>query len=343
MYQGFNYLQQKIEEYGSLQSLDICDLSLIEKASDRLSRTQTLTCDAKTFSSAGAIQKTLNLCPVLNRLEFSAEQRQHLIEEALSQFSTIDFDRGLNKKPHPLKALINSDPNDECFTSLLNLATTIPSQVESRDYEVLIAITTTSKALEYARFSLEAPYPDELCQFFASCSRLKECLGGGHIIAAEDLITPSEWACMGLEKLDIDVRELPSLDIFHSSLPIETSSAGTVLDTTKVSENQKASYATRRQVFIALARHKSLIKLKFGSEETSMPWYHRPWSSGRDFDTFTGFEFSLESGFDEVAALPRLEREGDMRGFGSAFYSDSGAEVDAGLWLASKCGSGYDK
>lgn len=348
-YMDLSYLQRTIVEHKSLRSLDICDFSLVEKANVRLPRIQTLTCTTNKFPTIGAIQTTLNLCPTLDRLEFRIEQQQRqqqfLSARALSPFPTIDYDPGPKKDSHPLKVLIHSDSNQDCFIDD-DLISRVPFLTRLDlgiiNDEVLVAMTTTCTALEYVRFSLDAPYPAELSQFFASCSHLKECHGDGHIIAADDLINGPEWTCMELEKLDIEIQGLPRLDIFRSSFSAEpeTSSypSGTMLDTTKVPTNQPNSYAIRRKVFATLARHKSLVEIKFGSEEPSMEWRRFLLSSDREFDTFTGLEFSLESGFGVVAALPRLERleiceasaVRSVRTNGKPWMQDFGWRVGAG-------------
>lgn len=318
-YMDFSFLQRTIVEHKSLKSLDICDLSLVEKANIRLSRIQTLTCTTSKFPTIGAIQTTLNLCPTLDRLEFRIEQQQRrqlfLSARALSQFPAIDYDPVLKKDPHPLKTLIYADSNLDCFTSD-DLISRVPFLTRLDlgiiNVEVLVAMTTTCTTLEYVRFSLDNPYPAELSQLFVSCSRLKECRGDGHIIAADDLINGPEWTCMGLEKLDIDIQGLPRLDVFRSSSSAEPETlslpSGAMLDTTTDSTTQQNSYAIRRKVFASLALHKYLVEIKFGSEEPSMEWRRLLWSSDQEFDTYTGLEFSLESGFGVMAALPRLER-----------------------------------
>lgn len=76
--------------------------------------------------------------------------------------------------------------------------------------------STCSNALVYLRFSLrDNNLSAEVCQVLVACSRLKEWLGEGHILLAEDIIDGPAWTCLGLEKFDIVIHVPFRTDLDH--------------------------------------------------------------------------------------------------------------------------------
>lgn len=81
------------------------------------------------------------------------------------------------------------------------------------DGRVLTELARTCMYLAYARFDLQGEYSQELNALFVGCSKLKECLGKGHRVQAEDIMNGPEWTCSGLDKLDMKVGGIPRLSI----------------------------------------------------------------------------------------------------------------------------------
>ncbi|KAF9151292.1 hypothetical protein BG015_006858 [Linnemannia schmuckeri] len=79
------------------------------------------------------------------------------------------------------------------------------------DGRVLTELARTCKNLQYARFDLQEECSQELNALFVGCSKLKECLGKGHRVRAEDIIGGPEWSCHSLEKLDMKIVGVPRL------------------------------------------------------------------------------------------------------------------------------------
>ncbi|KAF9149642.1 hypothetical protein BG015_008564 [Linnemannia schmuckeri] len=222
--------------------------------------------------------------------------------------------------PHPLATLLNSGEGEFTMVFLvLRLPFVTRLDLGIISVGVLAAVTRICRAVVYSRFSLTDIYArvgpsarrcsEQLCQFFAACSELKECLGDGHIIRAEDLINGPEWTCTGLEKLDVEVVDLPELYVYVSEFQISTQSPGPRFlsnenPETEVWRQQRHAHAVRKQVFSTLARLKNLTEIKFGSDEQTGNTfgYSNLWHK------ITSLYFSEESGFGEVACLPRLEK-----------------------------------
>ena len=81
------------------------------------------------------------------------------------------------------------------------------------DGRVLTELARTCMYLEYALFDLQKEYSQELNALFVGCSKLRECLGKGHRVRAEDIMNGLEWTCSGLEKLDMKVSGVPRLSV----------------------------------------------------------------------------------------------------------------------------------
>lgn len=79
------------------------------------------------------------------------------------------------------------------------------------DGRVLTELARTCMCLMYARFDLQEECSQELNALFVGCSELRECLGKGHRVRAEDIMNGPEWTCSGLEKLDMKVGGVPRL------------------------------------------------------------------------------------------------------------------------------------
>lgn len=113
--------------------------------------------------------------------------------------------------------------------------------------KVLDAVSMTCRVLEYIWFSYTDPCSAEMCRLLTSCSRLKECLGGAHVVLAEDVINGSDWTCLGLEKLGIAIQ-LPnhaeSVDaVLRARKDLERSSGA------EIAPQKEQSRLTTRQIF----------------------------------------------------------------------------------------------
>ncbi|KAF9139624.1 hypothetical protein BGX30_007678 [Mortierella sp. GBA39] len=109
-----------------------------------------------------------------------------------SSFSTCDLDSCIAQMP---------------FLALLEISGGF------LDGRVLTELARTCVHLVYARFDLQEECSQELNALFVGCSKLRECLGKGHRVWAEDIMNGPEWTCSGLEKLDMKVGGVPRLSV----------------------------------------------------------------------------------------------------------------------------------
>lgn len=79
------------------------------------------------------------------------------------------------------------------------------------DKGMLTELARTCRNLQYARFDLQEECSQTLNALYVGCSELKECLGKGHRVRADDIINGPEWTCRSLEKLDMKVIDAPWL------------------------------------------------------------------------------------------------------------------------------------
>ncbi|KAF8946148.1 hypothetical protein BGZ47_001218 [Haplosporangium gracile] len=139
--------------------------------------------------------------------------------------------------PHPLATLLNAEDGEFTIVFLvLSLPFVTKLDLRIITAGILAAITRVYRSLVYSQFGLTDIYArvglsarrcsKQLCQFFAACSELKECLRDGHIIRVEDLINEPEWACTELEKLDVEVVDLPELYVNEFQITTQSPDLG---------------------------------------------------------------------------------------------------------------------
>lgn len=295
-------------EQSHLQTLVLWELSLIVNARVRCPSVRTLKCTSAGLSATESIQKALAFFPALERLEYTG--------------------------PHPTELLPSLNPCSEttpCSLTALssfNWYRLAPDPLTSRvphlstlilwwiDATVLEAITKTCVGLVYSQFNLEEECSEELCQFLATFPQLKECLGDGHLVLGEDIISGPDWTCMELEKLDIEVQisSQPPTWVYMRILDRirrfgRSPHRKYILEETTMLEQQEASHSIQRQVHAKLARLRNLKQISFGPCYIANPEPYRndnaSWSK-RD-EIKCGLDFTQESGFGQIESLPCLK------------------------------------
>lgn len=172
--------------------------------------------------------------------------------------------------------------------------------------------STCSNALVYLQFSLRANHSVEVCRVLATCSRLKECLGDGHVVLAEDIINGLAWTCMSLEKLDIVIRVPFKTNLGHvqcwERARIKTSVTRRTAAEKAALDQQEASNAMQQRIHAKLARFRNLVEINFGWSYTYDNWITMSTVSSHRSDIAAGINFSQESGFGQVVSLPNLKK-----------------------------------
>ncbi|KAG0051580.1 hypothetical protein BGZ89_003489 [Linnemannia elongata] len=179
--------------------------------------------------------------------------------------------------------------------------------------------STCSNTLVYLRFSLTDNWSAQVCQLLATCTRLKEFRGNGHVVLAEDIINGPAWTCIGLEKLDIVIRvpfktsldHLQCLDRARIKTRVTRRSAAEKA----AKDQQEAFIATQQRVHAELARLRNLVRINFGWSYTYNharycvnKWAIRAAEEVYRNDIEAGIDFSQEFGFDQVVSLPNLKK-----------------------------------
>ncbi|KAG0284329.1 hypothetical protein BGZ96_011290 [Linnemannia gamsii] len=130
---------------------------------------------------------------------------------------------------------------------------------------VLNMIADTCKALVYTRFNIKGCCSCELCNLLTECSMLKECLGSGHVVMAEDVVNGPEWTCLGIEKLNIVVQFDMDWAPAYTEGKVGIRFVGRSGETTFSEEKdtlewqREAAYSIVRQVYARIGRLKNLI------------------------------------------------------------------------------------
>ncbi|KAG0063419.1 hypothetical protein BGZ89_009886 [Linnemannia elongata] len=172
------------------------------------------------------------------------------------------------------------------------------------------------ECLVYSQFHLKEKCSAGLCQFLATFSQLKECLGDGHLVLAEDIISGPNWTCMELEKLDIEVQVLsrpPTWADMRILDQIRRFGRSSHRKKTNALKQQQASHSIQRQVHAKLARLRNLKNISFGPcyiinsepyHDGNAPRFSPDWKRDR---IKCGLDFTQESGFAQVESLPSLK------------------------------------
>ncbi|KAG0283121.1 hypothetical protein BGZ96_012518 [Linnemannia gamsii] len=91
--------------------------------------------------------------------------------------------------PYPLLEFISSGRNhSSAQTLIVRLPFLVRLELGCVGAKVPDAVSMTCRVLEYIWFSYTDPCSAEMCGLLASCSRLKEYLGGVNVVLAEDVI-----------------------------------------------------------------------------------------------------------------------------------------------------------
>ncbi|KAG0271077.1 hypothetical protein BGZ95_001182 [Linnemannia exigua] len=203
---------------------------------------------------------------------------------------------------------------------------------------VLTSITKTLRNLQHLWFDLQAGCSREMMNLLVECpATLKICRGYGHRVLAEDLIGSAEWACGGLEELDIEIVGIPRLskadeklleDLWKRDLSLSSAMMMTVEVNSAEEENamrqirkkmrqlgheltddetralglQQSSYSIQRKVYQRLGRLTQLQEIAFNKgRRNNYTWEGEEGALGT-------LEFTLESGLGELAGLMHLKK-----------------------------------
>ncbi|KAH7052985.1 hypothetical protein BKA57DRAFT_436126 [Linnemannia elongata] len=295
-------------EQSHLQTLVIWELSLIVNARVRCPSVRTLKYASTGLSTADSIQKALVFFPALEHVECT---RTHLTEPPAplhpSAKTTTDS----------LTALFSFSwyrlARNPLIPRVSHISTLILWWI---DATVLEAITSTCVGLVYSQFHLKEKCSAGLCQFLATFSQLKECLGDGHLVLAEDIISGPNWTCMELEKLDIEVQVLsrpPTWADMRILDQIRRFGRSSHRKKTNALKQQQASHSVQRQVHAKLARLRNLKHISFGPcyiinsepyHDGNASRFSPDWKRDR---IKCGLDFTQESGFAQVESLPSLK------------------------------------
>lgn len=207
---------------------------------------------------------------------------------------------------------INLGPSSkmDAFYAQMPLLTHLNVKHCSLDGTTLSAFSRYFKNLEYIEFNLDDSFSKELLDLFVGCLKLKDCIGEGHFVMADDIINSAEWTCLQLERLAIMVTGVPrltklqekQLDHMRDQGRLElTQTTTTTTITTVTAEEQEAldrrqeSCAIQRKVYQRLGQHKHLRVCYLGTLKTL--------GSGLE----DSLELTLASGLDELSGLEKME------------------------------------
>ncbi|KAF9103708.1 hypothetical protein BGX29_003035 [Mortierella sp. GBA35] len=79
------------------------------------------------------------------------------------------------------------------------------------DDSTLAAFARSFKNLQHIQIDLQDECSSELIGLFVGCPKLRNCLGRGLVIIANDVVNSPDWNCLGLEKLGIKIAGVPRL------------------------------------------------------------------------------------------------------------------------------------
>ncbi|KAF9148907.1 hypothetical protein BG015_009322 [Linnemannia schmuckeri] len=245
-------------EHTPLQKISIpwvCEiLEDLDRARVLLPNVKVVTIELENEVSLEMCREVMDIFPVLERFEgvqcmrwkkTSSEETtvRSTTAAAASFMAEIECEKEEEKdvEVYPLTILIFPDGDHFNVDRLIAwLPCVVKLELGRIGVKVLDAMTRTcGRNLVYTRFSLEEQCSVEMCRFFAMCSRLKECLGEGHFVLAEDIINGPEFIP------EEEEEEIPD-------------------DETPMQEQQQASHLIQRQVHTKLARLRNLSEISFG-------------------------------------------------------------------------------
>ncbi|KAG0373023.1 hypothetical protein BGX24_012267 [Mortierella sp. AD032] len=167
------------------------------------------------------------------------------------------------------------------------------------DGTTLTALPKYLKNLEHLDFSLHHGFSKEFIGLLVGCPKLKKCVGRGHFVLAEDIISSPEWTCLELESLHIVVEGVPRLAEPQEALLNRMRDQGrpevaqTVEEQDALNRRQE-SHTLQRKVFQRLGQLSHLRSL-----------FLRTWHCYGNLED--GLELTLASGLDELSVLEKLE------------------------------------
>lgn len=171
------------------------------------------------------------------------------------------------------------------------------------DGTTLTAFSRHFKNLEYLEFLLNEPCSKELLGLLVGCPKLKNCVGKGHVVMAEDIVNSPEWTCLDLERLDIVVSGVPRLTNQQEAVLDLMQEQGrtdeaqqTTAEEQEALHYRKESYSLQRKIYQRLGRHKRLRGFFLG---TCVAYGHKKVDDC--------LELTLASGLDELAGLDMME------------------------------------
>ncbi|KAG0292587.1 hypothetical protein BGZ96_003965 [Linnemannia gamsii] len=221
-------------------------------------------------------------CPV-----FETCGRDHAAVKALN-ISWVDFDPSVKMN---------------AIYALMPLLTRIKLKHCYIDGTTLTAFSRHFKNLEYLEFLLNESCSKELLDLLVGCPKLKNCVGKGHVVMADDIVNSPEWTCLDLERLDIVVSGVLRLTKQQEAVlyllqeqrrPNEAQA--TTAEEREALDHRVASYALHRKIYLRLSRHKRLRGFFLGT------WVYYGHEKVEDC-----LELTLASGLDELVGLDMME------------------------------------
>ncbi|KAF9921449.1 hypothetical protein FBU30_008492 [Linnemannia zychae] len=177
-------------------------------------------------------------------------------------------------------------------------------------------LTKHCNQLEYLRFNIErGTGHKELHQLFIACPNLKRLRGKGHEIVGEDFIQNHAWSCTTLQELDLSIVNIPRMNetqehVWEAMLRQNKSVPETDEELEAVTQ-RKHSHLFQRSVYENLAKYTHLRHLNMSCFDNVPSGLTLENLKLLDHDscraTFACLEFTVESGLEILARIPRLE------------------------------------
>ncbi|KAK5814750.1 hypothetical protein F5H01DRAFT_347274 [Linnemannia elongata] len=281
-----------------------------------------------------ALQRLLKVFPVMGHLETRLEEPKLSDTEDDEEEFEIQSEYQI-PRPCMIKSLVAynvwtaSNRIDRVFCQMDFLVRLNVDWIGRRTLRELGRVCTN---LEYARFDLRERCSRELVGLFVGCPRLKECLGRGHDILADDIIGSAEWTCLGIKKLEIHVVGVLRLSPGQKARLETWSLIGNVGMTEAeqdVMDLQLFSYEIQRQVYARLGRLRALEELYLGRHSSpKAKGLGVSMAEEEEEEILEGLEMTLASGLAELGGIDNLRKIC----FGFAFGTP-GLEADALAWL----------
>jgi hypothetical protein len=176
----------------------------------------------------------------------------------------------------------------------------------------LEVVTMNCRNLEHLRFNLEqGKGHKELNNLFKACSKLKVCRGKGHEILGEDFIKNHNWACFGLQELDLKIVRVPRMseaqEPIWEAMQQDRRWKGNTDEERATVKQRDSSYLFQRSIYRNLGKHVHLRHLNLGGHDSTQSG---AMTTSADHTAADCLELTLESGLSELARIPSLETLG---------------------------------